>query len=133
MGLVLIQDDTFYKKKTEYNGQWVNGVYMKEETITYEEITGLIDPYQLGEKSFVLPEGVGSSDAYLLYSNNNLVVHKSLPSGSHLADIVYLDDPEENTDVDEYTVYDKMDWRFNKGFTLMGGHNEYLLIRKSLV
>lgn len=134
MGFKLIQDDIYYKKVITFNGEWVKGVYVKNETITYEEVEGNIDPYNKGASAFVLPEGVGSSDSYVFYTDEELKTHKSLQSGSNLADIVYLTDPEEDTSSEEYTVFEKRKWPKNSGFMLIDdNHNEYLLIREALV
>lgn len=130
MGLQLIEDDSFWKKVETYSGSWVTGVWIEDDPeIAYLELSGIKDPYTTGEKSFVLPKGVGNTDAYLLYTNEELLTHKSLPEGSNLADKVYFSDPSENSLVAGYTVFDKMDWSSNGGFMLMQGHYEYLIIR----
>lgn len=137
MSLQLIQDDTFWKKVDTNTGGWSNGVFVNNITTTYEELSGVKDPYQLGEKSFSLPEGVGSSDAYLLYTDEDLKVHKSLPSGSNLADVLIFKysgtDDDYNSVQDEYTVWDKMDWGGNTGFTLISSTYEYLVVRSNLI
>lgn len=134
MGFSLIGEDTLYKKVETPTGVWNNGVYVASEaSIEYVEVAGLRDPYSKGETSFNLPEGVGDSSAYLFYSDVDLKVHKSLPEGSNLADILYFESPDDNSDTTAYAVYDKMDWSINKGFSLIEQSYEYLIVQQGLI
>lgn len=134
MSFMLLEEDTLWKKVETLTGAWDNGVWKDTDSdIDYEELVGIVDPYSMGETSFTLPSGVGNTDSYLLFSNEELVTHKSLPEGSTLADVVYLKDPTTSTSLSGYVVYDKGSWSGNGGFMLMDGFYEYLIIREGLI
>ena len=137
MGFTLIQEDTLYKKMVSSSGgSYINGVWIPgTETISYVEILGLLDPYtNKSEESLVLPEGVSSESSFILYSDELLNTNRSLPTGSTLADIVYITDPETDTSSNPYTVWSKSSYSGNGGFTLIDNtHYMYLLIREDRV
>ena len=135
MSFTLLSYDTFYKKDlTVGSSTWDNGVLIKEEdTVTYPEIQGLIEPYSEGEASFTLPSGVGSSDSKVFHTETKLVTHESLDEGSTLADRIYFENPVINPDTSVYVVYEGENWGSNSSFNLISTSYEYLLIREGLV
>ncbi len=130
----LLQEDVLYKKViTTTGGSYVNGVWMPgTQDISYEEIEGIVEPYLKSEQSVVLPEGVSNTDALILFSPDELKTYTSLTTGSNLADVVSIVDPDTD-DADNYVVWDKMVWLANKGFTLIDDHYEYILIREDRI
>lgn len=133
MSFQLIQPDTFYKlvEVTGESGQWVNGIWVPDSTPTptYEPFTGTEEPFQQGETSLVLPEGVTSDKAIVLYSETKLNTFSSVnPS---LADTIYLEDPSVNPSTQAYIVRDVEDWRVNTGFKLFVSQWVYLCVREN--
>ena len=134
MGFSLIEDDTFWKREeVSTGGAYDRGVWIEGTVVvTYPTILGLADPYSQGKENFDLPVGVGSNDAYILFTAEDLLVHTSLPEESNMADILYLEDPDVR-ETTGYLVYAKMHWKNNTGFNLVENSFEYLLVRKDLV
>ena len=131
-GFTLLQDDTIYlENKTEVGsyigGKWIEG----SPEITYTEVDAIYEPYTKSLVSYVLPEGVKSSDSQVIFSEYNLKVHNDLGVNSRVADIVYFEDPETNTHACPYIVFDKDVWKANKGFTLLSeDYSYYIAIRQ---
>lgn len=135
MGFNLIKEYTFYKEvdSTPSGGSWVNGVWVTdtEGTIGTIPFTGTEEPYRQGDTSLILPEGVDSNRAMILFTSEPLKTHSSV--GATLADKIYLVNPEENPDAEVYVVRDVEDWRVNSGFELLISQFEYLCIRDNFV
>ena len=114
--------------------QFVNGVLITgEETTVFEPFPANSEPFTKGEKSMVLPSGVSSKDAYILFTSTSLKTHNDLKNTATVADVVYLDDPETDQAAHAYIVFDKANWRRNSGMKLLSTHGEYLIIRKEKV
>lgn len=131
----LIVEDTFYLKTITYgSGSFQGGVWIGgEDVITYTPILGLIDPYRKEDTSIIAPEGMSSDDMRILLTKDELKIHQSLETGSNLADVIYLIDPEVQ-ESPEYTVFAKSIYDKNQGFQLIdSGCHEYLLVRSNRI
>jgi len=131
-GFTLLQDDPLYLKVTTpdpnaglINGVWYNGV----PTITYTEFEGIFEPYGKGDYNRILPEGVSSSAAINVFTEQLLDTHLDLEDATK-ASIIYIEDPELNQKAYPYVIFYKMPWTKNKGFSLLTGHLEYVAIRQ---
>lgn len=128
----LLENDVVWKKVEVHtgDGEVIDGVYYPPtSTISYDDIEGIWEQFTTtGQESFSLPSGIGSTDAVLLFTNEQLKVAKDLPTGSSDYDILYIEDPTLSSS-EPYKVQDKANWKKNGGFQLLDGHLEYLLIR----
>lgn len=129
-GISLLQEDTIYKKTTTSAGEWVGGQYIQSTADSIDAMTAIVEPYQSGESTLILPTGVMSTDAKLIYSQELLTVASNLTGNITDGSIVYMDDPTTNTNTPAYVIMDKEEWSGNAGFTLMQAYNIYLAIRK---
>ena len=132
-GFTLLTDEILFKKiiTPDPNGQLVNGIWFGgDPVISYEELEGIWEPYQKGQDNVVLPEGVTSSDALVLFSEAELLTHSDLVGNTNKADIVYVEDPEVDPTAKAYVVWYKAPWIGNGGFELLMGHGEYVLVRQ---
>ena len=132
----LLVDDVAYLK-TETQGTpntFVKGILVEgTKTISYVPFECIPEPYSKGETSLVLPSGVSSRDAYILFTSKSLKTHDDLKGTATVADIVYLENPEDDQYAHPYVVFDHAPWKKNGGFQLLGGHGEYLIIRQEKV
>ena len=135
MGFDLLTSFTFYKETTttEENGSWLDGVYHErtDTTTTYEAFEGLEEPYQSSETSILLPEGVDSSGAYLLFTDEELKTYSTVEND--MADIVYFSNPNEDSEAIAYYVREVRRWRNNASFELFQTQYEYLILRQEEV
>lgn len=134
MTFSLITDKTYYKKVvTRVGGGVVGGIYNKgTEVITYEPFVGNKEPFEQGEESFVLPEGVTSRDAKILFSPEDLKVHTSTTKNASVADVVYFTNPETNLNAEGYVVWDKEVWdELDGNFTMIDNYQTYICIREA--
>jgi hypothetical protein len=138
MTFSLIQESALYKEETTYTDSYIlRGVhYDGTETTTYPVITGTHEPQDDGEESLPLPSGVASSDARMLYTDEQLLTHSDTGDLS-LADRIFFKDPEAGRVMPQrYVVMAKEDWGDDaNGFTLIGigEANSYLLVKEEKV
>lgn len=134
MGFSLLEDDVLYKKVVTSstghydNGLWVSGV----EVLSYPTFFGTFEPFSDSQNSMVLPTGVLSSDAILIYTNViDLKTANDLKGRATNPDVIYLTDPSADaTIIDAYEVKDKELWKANKGFSLLDDdYGYYLAVR----
>ena len=134
MGFSLLEDDVLYKKVvTSSTGHFENGLWIDgEEVIAYPSFEGTYEPFNESQNSMVLPTGVLSSDAILIYTNViDLKTANDLKGRATNPDIIYLEDPTTDaTILDAYEIKDKELWKANKGFSLLDDdYGYYLAIR----
>lgn len=138
MGFILLQDDVLYRKVvTSTTGHYESGLWIDgEEVISYTPFFGEFEPFNKSQNSMILPTGVRSSDAILIYTNvTDLKTANDLKGRATNPDIIYLENPtlifgNEQTDVtaiDAYEITDKEFWTANKGFSLLDDNYGYYL------
>jgi hypothetical protein len=130
MSFQLLKEDTVYKQTiSTTGGSWVSGVwYAGGETINHVGFDAIWEPFNSGQESLNLPQGVSNEDAVTIFTAETLVTNQSLDNDSALGDIVYLDDPNLSTS-HAYQIWEKEDWRQNQGFTLVSAYYTYLAVR----
>lgn len=128
-GFTLLQDDTIYLQNKVEEGSYIGGKWVAGNgAITYTEVSAIFEPYTKSIVSYVLPEGVSSSDSQVIFSEYDFKVHNDRVGSARVADVVYLNDP---TSTDPYVVFDKAVWKSNKGFTLLtADYYYYIAIRQ---
>lgn len=131
MSWLLIQDDPLYLKTiVAGGGKWVDMEWVEDSPVVgYTPFTGTWEPYQTGEDMIVLPDGVSSTDARIIYTEQELKTVDSVGGDSTLADIVYFKNPVTNPTTDAYRVVSKGDWELNASFQLMDSYGEYIVER----
>lgn len=122
----LIQDDDMWVTSRE--GAWVNRVWV-DGVPTITKLSGLFEPYQHGETSLILPQGVSSEDAVIIYTEHILNTYNNLTDNITEADLVTLQDPTLHPNTFKYMVLMKELWSTNTSFTLIPSHNVYIAKR----
>ena len=133
MAFELLNARLIYKEEVSYTEPyWRRGVFYEGgETITYTNIEGFVEPHGSGESAVVLPAGVSSSDAKVLYTESQLQSYLDFDGDASMADRIYLTDPRVGKDMKHtYVVYEKEDWQVPEGFTLLNSTGSYILIRE---
>lgn len=127
----LLSTVTMWKEVIEVGGDFVDGLWAEDPTITYEEIQGRRQPYPRAESNMNLPSGVTSKDTQRLWTEQELVVDNDLQGTSTIADVIYFEDPTLNPDAWGYVVYDKEDWDLQGDFKLIKkDFNKFVCIRQ---
>lgn len=128
LGFTLIADENVWVSTSSgsYNAQrkWVQ---------TYNDPVDTkcsYGPYKGGEDTIVLPSGVHTTDAYMLYTQSVFKTASDLTGSSTTADLIYLEDPAVSPNTPAYVVWTQAKYRANTGFVLLKGHNEYVCIRR---
>lgn len=96
------------------DGEWVDG--FDDEFI---HIRCSLQPYRKGKSRLVLPEGVVTRDAFVIFTNSELRVADQLTDT--LSDKTVINNQS-------YEVIDEEDWSFHSN--LRSCHRQYLLIRE---
>jgi hypothetical protein len=123
----LIKDSDMWVIST--SSQWIDYV-LTEGTPVVVKKSGLVEPYKEGETGLILPSGIRSEDAVVIYTEHKLNVYNNIEGNLSLADLVSFKDPEINTTTFKYMVRDEEEWDANTSFTLIPSHHVYLGIRK---
>lgn len=134
-GFSILEDDPIYLEVDvpSIDGQFIGGIWYEgtPQQKVYEEFEGIWEPFTTGIGAKVLPQGVSSSDSLSLFTEKSLKTYSDLDDDASKADKVFITDPEDlSTASHPYIVYNKAPWVQNKGFRLLGGHFEYILIRQ---
>lgn len=129
----LLQNDTLYKEViTSTGGGYNSGVwYPGTESKSYEQFSGIVEPYMKEEESQLLPAGVSNESVAILFTSEKLKTNQSLPDDSSVADTIFIEDPETITTAQPYKVWSAQNWTKNQGFQLVEGFYEYLIIREN--
>ena len=117
------------------DGGWVDGVYFEgaSPVLTFPSFNGDWEPLDKGQIRTVLPEGINTTDAILVFSKIELDVTINNNGNVKLGDSIFLEDPTVITNTIEYIVFDKEVWLTNTGFTLLEVDTfDYICIRKEL-
>jgi len=123
----LIQDSDMWVIST--SSQWIDYVLTEGVPVVVKK-SGLVEPYKEGETSLILPSGIRSEDAVVIYTEHKLNVYNNIEGNLSLADLVSFKDPEINTTTFKYMVRDEEEWDANTSFTLIPSHHVYLGIRE---
>lgn len=134
---IILVDRTLYKlvETSTSDGNWEDGVYFEGSfpVITYTPFKGEFEPLSTGESRFVLPEGINSEDAVIVFSDVELelaINNNGVVSGG---DSIFLQDPVIFPNAIEYVVFNKEDWLTNTGFELLDVDSyDYICIRREL-
>ncbi len=135
---LLIEDRTLYRKVITPTGDssWVRGVKYPSSnpTITYESFLGEYEPLSRGESRKVLPQGLNTSEAIIVFSDIKLNISTNNNGNNNEGDTIYLEDPNVNPSAEEFVVYDREDWAFGPKYELLTNNSyDYICIRKELV
>jgi hypothetical protein len=130
LGFSLLADGTMYKEVAGTAGYWKDGKWVPPSDNTYQPIVANWEPFGNGIQSQVLPTGVSSTDTITIFTNEDLATHNDLTGDKTTADIVYKNNPNENSLEQKYVVFDKAYWKKNSSNKLLSGHTEYIAIRK---
>ena len=133
----LLLDRPLYKKVITIGAdeEFVDGVYYPSSTptISYVTFTGEWEPLGRGESTYVLPKGVNSTDAIIVFSDTELNVALNNNGTVSDGDVIYLKDPNFYPSAFEYLVFDKEVWDTFDDFQLLDTDSyDYICIRKEL-
>lgn len=153
LGFDLLGEDTFWREGVAsgsyINRRWVpdtapaslddfeiNGVAFLtggqplEVTGSFATFTGNYEPFKEGETELILPDGVSGEESIIIFTTQNLAVHNDLAGNEVIGTVIYLTDPNLDSDAIAYVISAKQVWNDNTGFTLMNAYREYLATRR---
>ena len=131
LGFNLISDLEFWKVERSfgYNSdrEWV------ETMGTPTRFDGVDEPYEQGTDTVVLPAGANFRDAFTLFTKTPLKVYNDLAGQTSVPTIIYLQDPRTTTNPVQYLVWGESCYRDNMSLQLLGGHHEYVCVRRDKI
>jgi hypothetical protein len=135
----LLEDRVLYKKITNSreDGQWLKGVYYPSNeptNVVYKPFSGEYEPLSTGQARRVLPEGINTTDAIIIYSDEELFLETNNSGNFITGDSVYLENPDTNPLAIEYVVFNKETWDHEDQFELLLVDSyDYVCIRRELL
>ena len=128
LGFDLISDLEFWKvdRTFGYNTQrkW------EEVEGAPESFLGVDEPFDQGISTIVLPTGASSRDAFTLFTKTEMQVYNDLAGDTSIPTTIYLTDPDTTTNPVPYLVWDEETYRDNSAMQFLGGHHEYVCVRR---
>ena len=138
----LLLDRVLYRKMVlnDKDGAVIDGTYYpSDEFLTiYPTFEAEWEPFAGDQETKVLPEGVSSDGAVMIFSECELQVARNHKGRFIEGDVVYLEDPVVNPTTQEYIVFDKEEFTesTNSGmpdFELLDEDSfDYICVRKPI-
>lgn len=129
LGFSLLDDDSIWRVTKTINGTWVDRQYVEAAVESIDKISAIWEPFVQGQTEIILPAGVSSTDAVMIFSEVDMKVSNDLAGNLSDGQLIYLEDPAVIITTPLYKLVERANWKKNTAFILLNSHFEYLGVR----